>query len=150
MPSDAPMTSSSDDRPAKGSDEAASLLAEMRARVETATHQLGDLTAELTVGRRRLDDLETALDLLLSLVDAPVILIDEARRITGLSRGATERVEGAAVDKPLSSVLPAPVIDQLLATLDSDDAEPRPLRPGAGAGVLPLPGGGAIVFLPDP
>lgn len=144
------MPSSSDHRPAQGSDEAASLLVEMRARVEAATHQLDDLTAELTASRGRLDDLETAIDLLLSLLEAPVILIDEARRITGLSRGAAERVEGAAVDKPLSSVLPAPVVDQLLARLDADATESRPASPGGEAGVLPLPGGGAIVILPHP
>jgi hypothetical protein len=144
------MTSSSDDRPAKGSDEAASLLAEMRARVEAASHHLDRLTAELTVGRHRLDDLETAIDLLLSLLGAPVILIDEARRITGLSRGAAERVEGATVEKPLSSVLPAPVVDQLMARLDAKDTEPDLSPSGGQAGVLPLPGGGAIVILPDP
>lgn len=132
-------------------EESARLLAEMRAAVEAATGQLDELADELAASSARVDDLETLVDLLLGAVDAPVVVIDEGRRITGLSRGSADRLEGAAIGKPLSSVLPAPVVDELVRALDGDPAGDMDLpAAGAGARVRPLPSGGAALVLGTP
>lgn len=129
-------------------DEAAGLLADMRAGVEAAAGQIDDLAAELAASRDRVDYLETLVDLLLGEVDAPVVLIDEGRRITGLSRGSGSRLEPTAIGKPLSSVLPAPVVDELVRALDGAPASDADLpAAGDGAWVRPLPGGGAVLVL---
>jgi hypothetical protein len=124
------------------------LLAELRARVESAAQQMADLTTELAMRRSATDDLESLVDILLGLGDTAVVVIDEERRIQGVSRAAAERFEGAAVGKPLSSVLPGETFDRVAARVDVQHP-----RDGGGqfeAGdvlVHPLPGGGAVLVL---
>jgi hypothetical protein len=122
-------------------DEPTTLIAELRARVEAATSQMDDLTGELVVRRAANDDLETLVDVLLDVGDASVIIVDDERRVRGLSRAAASRLDGAAVGKPLSSVVPDELYDRLAAQLDAG--------PGGveGTVVHPLPGGGAVVVL---
>lgn len=143
------MASRSDDRGATAADEAAQLLSEMRALVESATRELDGLTSELTESRVAVDQLETLVDLLLSTTTTPIVVIDDGRRITGLSRAADERLDGASIGTPLSSLLPADVVHQVNAGLDSARAGAFDLpAAGAGARALPLPGGGAVMVLP--
>jgi hypothetical protein len=150
MRRDATMTSGPDDRANPRPDQAAQLLAEMRANVEDATRQLDELTSELTMRRALVDDLESLVDLLLAMGDTAVVVIDDRRRISGLSRVAAERLDGAALGKPLSSVLPAPIVDELTEGLDSGEAGQIDLPvAGSGACVQPLPGGGAVLVLPS-
>lgn len=150
MRPDATMTPRSDDRADPRADEAAELLAEMRASVEAATRRLDQLTSELTVHRTRVDDLETLVDLFLGMEDTPVVVVDDDRCITGLSRGAAERLDGAAIGKPLSSVLPAPVVGELIGRLESEGMGEFDLPvAGQGARVHPLPAGGAVLVLPS-
>ena len=124
-------------------DEPTTLIAELRARVEAATSQMDDLTAELTQRRAAHDELESLVDVLLGVGDTPVVVVDDERRVRALSRAATERWEGAAVGKPLSSVVPDDLYDRLSAVLDAGGG-------GSGAGdalVHPLPGGGAVLVV---
>lgn len=140
------MTSRPDDRADAAAAEAAELVAEMRAAVEAAEGKLERMTEELTGQRTAVDRLESLLDALLDMADTPVIVIDADRRITGVSRGAARSFEAAAVGKPLSSVLPDPLAEQLAAHVD---------RLGQGAGgaatvddvrIHPLPGGAMLVL----
>jgi hypothetical protein len=145
------MTDRSHDRAESKADEAAQLVAEMRASVEVATRQLDELTSELSTHRCLTDDLESIVDVLLGVGDTAVVVIDDARRISGLSRAAAERFDGAAVGKPLSSVLPDTVADEVAGWLDGDRAGGGDGPPvGERARVHPLPGGGAVVVLGDP
>jgi hypothetical protein len=124
-------------------DEPTTLIAELRARVEAATSQMDELTTELTHRRAAHDELESLVDVLLGVGDTPVVVVDDERRVRALSRAATERWEGAAVGKPLSSVVPDDLYDRLVAQLDARGG-------GSGAGdtlVHPLPGGGAVLVL---
>jgi hypothetical protein len=127
-------------------DDPTKLLAELRARVESATAEIAQLATELGAARGLADDLESIVDVLLGLGGATVVLIDDERRIRGLSRDAAAKLEGAAVGKPLSSAVPDTVFDEVVAGLES---QPRPSRPltCAGADVYPLPGGGAVLVL---
>lgn len=143
------MTRRTDDRAEARADEAAALLAEMRARVDDATRRLGDLDAELRESRRAVDDLESLVDVLLGSLDAPALVIDGARRVTGFSRAAGERLDGVAPGKAVSAMLPGAVVDELTAYLDAaDGAEGDLPAAGDGARVHRLPGGGAVVLLP--
>jgi nitrogen fixation/metabolism regulation signal transduction histidine kinase len=128
------------------------LLADMRARVEAAAAEIHRLTSELTAREEWLDELETIMDTVLELLDAPVVVVGDDRRIRALSRGASERLKGdAIVGKPLSSVVPEEVFAALEARLaatargsnevDVDGAEPGEMP----LDVQPLPGGGAVV-----
>lgn len=122
-------------------DEPTRLIAELRARVEAATSQMDELTAELTERRAAHDDLESLVDVLLGAGDTVVIVVADDGRVRGLSRAAAGRFEGAAVGKPLSSVLPDELYARCAAALDT----------GAGTGgdtaIHPLPGGGAVLVL---
>lgn len=132
----------------RGADEATALVAEMRAGVEAAARQLDELVAELGEQRSRVDQLETVVDHLLGVTEATVLVIDDGGRITGLSRGSAERLDGAAVGKPLSSVLAAPIVDQIADALGGDHERAIELPAGDGvARVSHLPGGGAVLVL---
>lgn len=131
----------------RAADEAAALVAEMRAAVDTATRQLDELVSELSERRSRVDDLETLVDHLLGVTDATVLLVDGGGRITGLSRGSVERFDSATVGKPLSSVLPAAVVDEIADALSGGEGT---VELGGGGGALRasrLPGGGAVLVL---
>ncbi|HET6952563.1 MAG TPA: hypothetical protein VFI47_19435, partial [Acidimicrobiales bacterium] len=97
--------------------------------------------------RSREDDLETLVDTLLDLADTVVLVIDDDRRITGLSRAAAARLDGAAVGKPLSSAVSADEFDRLAALLDGDG--PPPGAAGDGPVLHRLPHGGAVLVLVD-
>jgi hypothetical protein len=59
-------------------------------------------------------------------------------------------IEGAAVGKPLSSVLPDVAADAAVDTLDHGARAAVELATGGeGARVHPLPGGGAVLVLPN-
>jgi hypothetical protein len=138
-------------------DEAA-LLAEMRARVEAAAGEIDRLTSELTAREEWADELESIVDLALGLLDTPMVVVGDDRRIRALSRGASERLGGdAVVGKPLSSVVAddvftavesrlvaaPPGADQTVASAaaaTSDESAALTV-----ANVVALPGGGAIV-----
>jgi hypothetical protein len=129
-------------------DDPTRLLAELRARVEAATAEIEQLAADLVATRALADDLESVVDVLLGLGGATVLVIDDDRRIRGLSRAAAERLEGVAVGKPLSSAVPDDLFDELASRLDAEPQGARPpARAGAGAQVYPLPGGGAVLVL---
>jgi hypothetical protein len=127
-------------------DDPTQLLADMRARLESSTAEIDDLAASLATTRGLADDLETLVDVLLGLDGSRVIVIDDDRRIRGLSRAAAE-LDGAAVGKPLSSAVPDELFDEVVERLDTDS--PRTTRPMAcaGADVYRLPGGGAVLVL---
>jgi hypothetical protein len=127
------------------------LLADMRTRVESAAAEIDRLTTELTTREEWVDDLETILDIVLGLLDTPLVVVGDDRRIRALSRGAGERLTGdAVVGKALSSVIP----DEVLATLEArlaaaasgSDGDAAPVEPGSTPlDVQRLPGGGAVV-----
>ncbi|MGH9251946.1 MAG: hypothetical protein ACRD0W_20880, partial [Acidimicrobiales bacterium] len=88
----------------------------------------------------------------LGLLDTPVVVVGDDRRIRALSRGAGERLTGdAVVGKPLSSVVPEAVLTALEARLattarGSDDWEVDGAESGSiPLDVQPLPSGGAVV-----
>ncbi len=120
----------------------APLIAALRARVESATAEVDELVGELTLRRALTDELESLVDVLLGLGETAVIVVDDERRVRGVSRAAAERFEAAAVGKPLSSALPGDLYDDLLAALDGEGA-----AEAAGAEVHPLPHGGAVLVL---
>jgi hypothetical protein len=127
-------------------DDPTQLLADMRARLESSTAEIDHLTASLATARGLADDLETMVDVLLGLGGVRVIVIDDDRRIRGLSRAAAEELEGAAVGKPLSSAVPDGLFDEVVHRLDTEPAGTRALA-CAGADVYRLPGGGAVLVL---
>jgi nitrogen fixation/metabolism regulation signal transduction histidine kinase len=143
------MTSRSDDRADKKADEAARLVAEMRARVEDAVCQLEALTAELHERRQVVDTLETVVDVVLEVTGSAVVVTDGEGHITGLSRAAALAYEGAAVGKPVSA-LPREIADLLAqgSAPTGDEAEPAAGDPAVR--MHPLPGGGSLLVLPDP
>ena len=144
------MTTPPAERPASRADASAELVAEMRVAVEEATRQIEELTAALRDRQVLLDDLESVVDILLDLAPCSVVVIDDSRRITGLSEGAGVHLEGAAVGKPLSSVLPDVAADSVVDTLDHGTRAAVELgSAGEGATVHPLPGGGAVLVLPN-
>ena len=141
------MSSRSDDRADRRADEAAELVAELRACVEVATRRLDELTTELGDRQVLVDVLESVVDLLLDLGDTAVVVVDADQRITGVSRAAAERFEGAAVGKPLS-VLPDAIVEHLVTRVHSaHDGEVEAEAAGEAARVHPLPGGGAMLVL---
>ena len=128
-------------------DDPTQLLAELRARVEAATAEIEQLAADLVATRALADDLESVVDVLLGVGGATVLVIDDDRRIRGLSRAAAARLEGAAVGKPLSSAVPDDLFDALASRLDAEPSQgARPVSCD-GAQVYPLPGGGAVLVL---
>ena len=114
------MTSPTDDS-ADGRTDAAALLAEMRLGVDAASDQLGRMADELGAARSRLDRLESVVDILLDLVDTVVFVVDADRHIVGMSDRAAERFDGAAIGKPLASVLPDPLADDVRVHALPDD-----------------------------
>ncbi len=132
-------------------DDPTELLSELRMRVEGAAADIDRLTTELRERERWVDELEGMLDAVLGLSEVPAVLIGDDRRIRAVTRGARERLEGDVVGKPLSSVLPdaeyaaveARLADEHGAGAPTPDADP------AGVQVVALPGGGAVVVLPD-
>jgi hypothetical protein len=124
------------------------LLADLRARVEASTQEIEQLAGALADSRSLADDLESLVDVLLGVADVVVLVVDDDRRIRGLSRTAAERIEGAAVGKPLSSALADDLYDRVTAHLDAviEGAKPGGGR-DADADIYPLPGGGAVVVL---
>ena len=138
--------------PREATDDQSKLLADMRARVESAAVEIDRLTSEQTAREEWVDELESVMDLVLGLLDTPVVVVGDDRRIRALSRGAGKHLSGdAVVGKPLSSVVPEDVfalLEARLATagrgsgeLDVDGAEPGSMP----LDVQPLPGGGAVI-----
>lgn len=123
------------------------LIADLRARVEASTREIEQLASALADSRALADDLESLVDVVLGLTDVVILVVDDDRRIRGLSRAAAERIDGAAVGKPLSSALADDLFDRVSAHLDAVAAEPQP---GGGADIYALPGGGAVVVLEGP
>ena len=129
---------------APAAENAVTMLAELRARVEEASDEIDRLTAELEDRTRALDDLESTTDALLGVTDTPVVLVGEDRRVRALSKGAADLLgaSGAAVGRALSTVLPDDVADEVAKCLDDDHAS------GTGAVLVErLEGGGALVVL---
>ena len=127
-------------------DDPTRLLADLRARLETATAEIDSLASSLATTRGLADDLETLVDVLLGLGEARVLVIDDDRRIRGLSRAAADELDGAAVGKPLSSAVPDELFDEVVQRLDAEPQGTRPLACAA-ADVYRLPGGGAVLVL---
>ena len=125
------------------------LIADLRARVEASTGEIEQLAGALTDSRALADDLESLVDVLLGVGDIAVLVVDDDRRIRGLSRGAAERIDGSAVGKPLSSALSDDLYDDVSARLDGGAAGSARAGDPAGVDVYPLPGGGAVVVLED-
>jgi nitrogen fixation/metabolism regulation signal transduction histidine kinase len=126
------------------------LLADMRTRVESAAAEIDRLTSELTAREEWVDELETIIEIVLGLLDTPVVVVGDDRRIRALSRGAGEQLAGDAVGKALSSVLPDDVfaaLDAQLTTVASgSDGDAAAAEPGSTPlDVQRLPGGGAVV-----
>jgi nitrogen fixation/metabolism regulation signal transduction histidine kinase len=133
-------------------DDPTELLRELRARIERATAEIDRLAAELQDRDRLVDELESTLDAVLGLSAVPVVVIGDDRRIRAVTRGASQRLEGGdVVGKPLSSVLP----ETEFAAVEERVGHPREAGPSAPdvtpteVQVLALPGGGAVVVLPD-
>jgi nitrogen fixation/metabolism regulation signal transduction histidine kinase len=133
-------------------DDPTELLRELRARIERATAEIDRLAAELQDRDRLVDELESTLDAVLGLSAVPVVVIGDDRRIRAVTRGASQRLEGGdVVGKPLSSVLP----ETEFAAVEERVGHPREVGPSAPDAtstevqVLALPGGGAVVVLPD-
>lgn len=140
--------------PREAIDDDTRLLADMRARVESAAAEIDRLTSELTAREQLADELETVIDIVLGMVDTQVVVVGDDGRIRALSRAAGERLsDDAVVGKALSSVVPEDVFAALEArlaraagpsgdgTADADDADPGSMP----MDVQPLPGGGAVV-----
>jgi hypothetical protein len=135
--------------PRQATEDQSKLLADMRSHVVSATTEIDRLTSELTAREEWVDELETIIDIVLGLLDIPVVVVGDDRRIRALSRGAGEWLTGdAVVGKAVSSVLPPDIFAALEARLamaasgsDGDAAEPgsTPLD------VQRLPSGGAMV-----
>src|SRR5918994_2799159 len=133
-------------------DDPPQLLRELRARIERATGEIDRLAAELQDRDRLVDELESTLDAVLGLSAVPVVVIGDDRRIRAVTRGASQRLEGGdVVGKPLSSVLP----ETEFAAVEERVGHPReagssaPDATSTEVQVLALPGGGAVVVLPD-
>jgi nitrogen fixation/metabolism regulation signal transduction histidine kinase len=106
-------------------DEAAALLAEMRARAEEAATEIERLTTELVERRQALDDLETITDALLGVTETAVILVGQDRRIRAVTKGAADLLElhGSHVGRPLSSLLPDDLAKEVGERLDGPAGE---------------------------
>lgn len=133
-------------------DDPTELLSELRSRVEGAAAEIDRLTAELQERERWIDELESTLDAVLGLSAVPVVVIGDDRRIRAVTRGASQRLEGDVVGKPLSSVLPDAefaAVEQRLGDPPADTGPSTTDASPAGVEVVALPGGGAVVVLPD-
>jgi hypothetical protein len=133
-------------------DDPTELLRELRARIEGATAEIDRLAAELQDRDRLVDELESTLDAVLGLSAVPVVVIGDDRRIRAVTRGASQRLEGGdVVGRPLSSVLPETEFAAVEERV-GHPCEAGPSAPDATSAevqVLALPGGGAVVVLPD-
>lgn len=131
-------------------DEAAGLLAELRARVEEAAVEIERLTAELVDRSQALDELETIMDAVLGVTDTAVVLVGDDRRVRAMTRGAAELLEtqGSQVGRPLSTVLPDELADAVAEALDAARADRGDTEAAGGAATIrALPGGEALVVL---
>ncbi len=138
--------------PRQATDDQSKLLADMRARVESAATEIDRLTSELTAREGWIDELETIIDIVLGLLDAPVVVVGDDWRIRALSRGVGEQLTGdAVVGRALSSVVTEDVFAALEARLataasGSDDGNAVGGEPGSQPrDVQRLPGGGAVI-----
>jgi hypothetical protein len=137
--------------PRQATEDQSKLLADMRTRVESAAAEIDRLTSELTAREEWVDELETIIDIVLGLLDTPVVVVGDDRRIRALSRGAGQQLTGdAVVGKALSSVLPDDVFAALEARLataaSGSDGDAAAVEPGSTPlDVQRLPGGGAVV-----
>ncbi len=138
--------------PRDATDDQSRLLADMRVRVESAAAEIDRLTSELTASEEWADELESVMDRVLGLLDAPVVVVGDDRRIRALSRGAGDHLTGGVVvGKPLSSVVPEDVFAALDARLaaaarDPDEWERDDAEPGSmPVDVQRLPSGGAVI-----
>lgn len=119
------------------------------------------LTTELAASREWVDEIESTLDVVMGMVDVPIVVVGDDRRIRAVSRRATELLGGdVVVGKPLSSIVSDDVYADLEAHFGAEAAgAARDADTGAGAGVRvpgggvlagrvdvePLPGGGAVL-----
>jgi hypothetical protein len=128
-------------------EEAVTLLAELRTRVEEATAEIDRLTAELVERSQALDELESITDALLGVTDTAVVLVGDDRRVRAMTRGAAELldVKGSQVGRPLSAVLSGDVAREVGERLDGPVGEDRVA--GGSATVRVLGGGDALVVL---
>jgi hypothetical protein len=135
--------------PRQATEDQSKLLADMRTRVECAAAEIDRLASELTAREDWVDELETIVDTVLGLLDTPVVVVGDDRRIRALSRGAAEQLTGeAAVGKAMSSVLPDDVFAALEAELATSASGPDgdAAQPGSTAmDVQRLRSGGAVV-----
>jgi hypothetical protein len=138
--------------PRQATDDQTKLLADMRTRVESAAAEIDRLTSELAARDEWVDELETVLDIVLGLLDTPVVVVGDDQRIRALSQGAGAQLTGdAVVGKALSSVLPDDVFAALEARLataagGSDDGDAAAGEPASAPfDVQRLAGGGAVV-----
>lgn len=132
-------------------EEAAALLAEMRARAEEAAAEIERLTTELVDRTQALDELETIMDAVLGVTDTAVVLVGVDRRVQGMTRGAAELLgtRDSQVGRPLTVVLPDDLADAVGEALDAacaDDSDRAVPADDAGT-VRALPGGEALVVL---
>jgi|HigsolmetaAR202D_1030399.scaffolds.fasta_scaffold06772_6 hypothetical protein len=143
------MTTSPDTDTSRRAARVAALLAELRGRLEDAARTLERTTDELAAERHRVDVLEDVVDVLLGVCEAPVVVVDGDRRIVGLSATAG-RIDGAAVGRPLSSVVGGGVVERLEAGL-AGEAEVIDIRDGDRTVTAHrVAGGGAVLVLPTP
>lgn len=137
--------------PRQATEDQSKLLADMRTRVESAAAEIHNLTSELAAREEWIDELEAIIDIVLGLLDTPVVVVGDDRRIRALSRGAGEQLSGGAVGKALSSVLPDDVfaaLDAQLARASGSEGDATAAEPGSTPlDVQRLPGGGAVVVL---
>jgi len=122
------------------------LIADLRARLEASTEEVEQLAAALADSRALADELESVVDVLLDATNVAVLVVDDDRRIRGLSRAAAGQIDGAAVGKPLSSALTDDLFDLVSARLDAMGTGAPPAG-DENASIYPLPGGGAVVVL---
>jgi len=113
-------------------DEAAAVLAEMRARLDEATADIERLATALEERTQALDEVETMAEVLLGAAAAAVVVVRGDRRVRALSPSAAELlgVDSSYVGRALASVVP----DEVVAA-------------GWTVEVTPLPGGGAVLVL---
>jgi hypothetical protein len=135
--------------PRQATEDQSKLLADMRTGIESAAAEIDRLTSELTAREGWVDELETIIDIVLGLLDTPVVVVGDDRRIRALSRGAGQQLTGnAVVGKAMSSVLPDDVFAALEARLASAASSPDGDAAESGSPPLDvqrLPGGGAVV-----
>ena len=125
-------------------------LRDARAALDAATGHLGELADEVASRREEVDDLEGLVDLLLDLSSTPVVVVDQGRHVTAISRPAADALDGAIGD-PLAKVLPpdaARAVGELLELGEPCDVD-LPTA-GEGARVRVLRSRRAVLVLPRP